>query len=56
MMDIEKVIASGDRVEFKRVIKEVPLRELMFIWIKACRSRVQDFAELADAEMRSRKQ
>lgn len=51
----EAVIKSGDRVEWKKLIAEASNSDVYFAWIKASSRRVQDFSELAYAEMKRRK-
>jgi hypothetical protein len=54
MANLDDIIASGDRVEFKSYIKSCSLPELTIALAKASRSQVQNFRELVFAEMHSR--
>ena len=54
MIDLlDCIIAAGDRVDFKKYIAKAPTRELAGIAARA--AKVQDFSELAMAELRRRK-
>ena len=50
--ELDRIIATGDRVDFKSYISKAPTRELAAIAARA--AKVQDFGELAFAELRRR--
>lgn len=53
-MTLNQIIIAGDRVEFKRFIKECSLADLTSAWIHARKSQVQDFGDLAFKELQAR--
>jgi hypothetical protein len=53
-MTVEEMLRSGDRAAFKQYLAAAPSGDVALAWIKARAANVQDFGNLALAELQKR--
>ena len=53
-MTVEEILQAGDRAAFKQYLTAAPSGDVALAWIKARTANVQDFGDLALAELQKR--